>query len=127
MSRTCFPLAGVRHRMAATIVTVARLIIYLPIEFWLIGGTSAHPVAVIQGMLIAGIDISFTLTSKPAAADDGEDEFPELYEFRLTMLIIPPVTIILMNVAAIAAGVFRTIYSPFPKWSKLLGGVFFSF
>ncbi|KAM0044949.1 putative 1,4-beta-D-xylan synthase [Helianthus debilis subsp. tardiflorus] len=98
-------------------------------QFWLIGGTSAHPVAVIQGLLkvIAGIDISFTLTSKPAAADDGEDEFAELYEFRFTMLMIPPVTIILMNVAAIAVGVFRTVYSPFPEWSKLLGGVFFSF
>ncbi|XP_076942562.1 cellulose synthase-like protein D5 [Bidens hawaiensis] len=98
-------------------------------QFWLIGGTSAHPVAVIQGLLkvIAGIDISFTLTSKPAAADDGEDEFAELYEFRFTMLMIPPVTIILMNVAAIAVGVFRTAYSPFPEWSKLLGGVFFSF
>ncbi|KAK9065820.1 hypothetical protein SSX86_015221 [Deinandra increscens subsp. villosa] len=60
-------------------------------QFWLIGGTSAHPVAVIQGLLkvIAGIDISFTLTSKPAAADDGEDEFAELYEFRFTMLMIP--------------------------------------
>ncbi|KAL8225274.1 hypothetical protein R6Q57_017831 [Mikania cordata] len=98
-------------------------------QFWLIGGTSAHPVAVIQGLLkvIAGIDISFTLTSKPAAPDDGEDEFAELYEFRFTMLMIPPVTIILMNVAAIAVGVFRTVYSPFPEWSKLLGGVFFSF
>ncbi|KAI3806459.1 hypothetical protein L1987_22366 [Smallanthus sonchifolius] len=98
-------------------------------QFWLIGGTSAHPVAVIQGLLkvIAGIDISFTLTSKPAAADDGEDEFAELYEFRFTMLMIPPVTIILMNVAAIAVGVLRTVYSPFPEWSKLLGGVFFSF
>ncbi|KVH94697.1 Cellulose synthase [Cynara cardunculus var. scolymus] len=98
-------------------------------QFWLIGGTSAHPVAVIQGLLkvIAGIDISFTLTSKPAAADDGEDEFAELYEFRFTMLMIPPVTIILLNVAAIAVGVFRTMYSPFPEWSKLVGGVFFSF
>nr|GEV47023.1 cellulose synthase-like protein D5 [Tanacetum cinerariifolium] len=98
-------------------------------QFWLIGGTSAHPVAVIQGLLkvIAGVDINFTLTSKPAAADDGEDEFAELYEFRFTMLMIPPVTIILLNVAAIAVGVFRTVYSPFPEWSKLLGGVFFSF
>ncbi|KAM0045617.1 putative 1,4-beta-D-xylan synthase [Helianthus debilis subsp. tardiflorus] len=52
-------------------------------QFWLIGGTSAHPVAVIEVLLkvIAGIDNSFTLTSKPVAADDSEDEFAELYEF----------------------------------------------
>ncbi|TMX01819.1 hypothetical protein EJD97_023489 [Solanum chilense] len=98
-------------------------------QFWLIGGTSAHPAAVIQGLLkvIAGVDISFTLTSKSATPDDGEDEFAELYEFRWTVLMIPPITIILINMIAIAVGTFRTVYSPFPQWSKLLGGVFFSF
>nr|XP_016457601.1 PREDICTED: cellulose synthase-like protein D5 [Nicotiana tabacum] len=98
-------------------------------QFWLIGGTSAHPAAVIQGLLkvIAGVDISFTLTSKSSAPDDGEDEFAELYEFRWTVLMIPPITIILLNMIAIAVGTFRTVYSPFPQWSKLLGGVFFSF
>ncbi|KAG0475786.1 hypothetical protein HPP92_015472 [Vanilla planifolia] len=42
-------------------------------QFWLIGGTSAHPSAVLQGLLkiVAGVDISFTLTSKPAA-DEGD-------------------------------------------------------
>jgi hypothetical protein len=35
-------------------------------QFWLISGTSAHLAAVVQGLLkvIAGIEISFTLTSK---------------------------------------------------------------
>ncbi|KAK4492612.1 hypothetical protein RD792_003430 [Penstemon davidsonii] len=98
-------------------------------QFWLIGGTSAHPAAVVQGLLkvIAGIEISFTLTSKSSAPDDGEDEFAELYEFRWTTLMIPPITIIMFNMIAIAVAVSRTIYSPFPQWSKLLGGVFFSF
>ncbi|CAI9105364.1 OLC1v1004272C2 [Oldenlandia corymbosa var. corymbosa] len=97
-------------------------------QFWLIGGTSAHPAAVIQGLLkvIAGIDISFTLTSKSSAPDDEEDEFAELYEFRWTALMVPPITIILINLVAIAVAVSRTLYSPFPQWSKLLGGVFFS-
>ncbi|XP_059625625.1 cellulose synthase-like protein D5 [Cornus florida] len=98
-------------------------------QFWLIGGTSAHLAAVFQGLLkvIAGIDISFTLTSKSSAPDDGDDEFAELYEIRWSILLIPPITIILVNMTAIAVGVFRTMYSPFPQWSKLLGGVFFSF
>ncbi|XP_051142210.1 cellulose synthase-like protein D5 [Andrographis paniculata] len=98
-------------------------------QFWLIGGTSAHPAAVIQGLLkvIAGIDISFTLTSKSSAPDDGEDEFAELYEFRWTTLMVPPITIIMFNVIAIGVAASRTVYSPFPQWSKLLGGVFFSF
>lgn len=98
-------------------------------QFWLIGGTSAHPAAVVQGLLkvIAGIEISFTLTSKSSAPDDGDDEFAELYEFRWTTLMIPPITIIMFNVIAIGVAFSRTVYSPFPQWSKLIGGVFFSF
>lgn len=97
-------------------------------QFWLIGGTSAHPAAVIQGLLkvIAGIEISFTLTSKSSAPEEEEDEFAELYEFRWTTLMIPPITIIFLNMIAIIVAVSRTMYSPFPQWSKLLGGVFFS-
>ncbi|XP_009384732.2 cellulose synthase-like protein D2 [Musa acuminata AAA Group] len=97
-------------------------------QFWLIGGTSAHLAAVMQGLLkvIAGIEISFTLTSK-SAGDDDDDEFADLYVVKWTSLMIPPITIIMLNLIAIAVGVSRTIYSVIPQWSKLLGGVFFSF
>lgn len=98
-------------------------------QFWLIGGTSAHPAAVLQGLLkvIAGVDISFTLTSKSATPEDGDDEFADLYVVKWSFLMIPPITIMLVNMIAIAVGVARTLYSPFPEWSKLVGGVFFSF
>ncbi|GLJ09665.1 hypothetical protein SUGI_0113710 [Cryptomeria japonica] len=97
-------------------------------QFWLIGGTSAHPAAVLQGLLkvVAGIDISFTLTSK-SANDDTEDEFAELYVIKWSCLMIPPITIMMINIIAIAVGMSRTIYSVIPQWSKLMGGVFFSF
>ncbi|CAK9173454.1 unnamed protein product [Ilex paraguariensis] len=97
-------------------------------QFWLIGGTSAHLAAVLQGLLkvIAGVEISFTLTSK-SAGDDVDDEFADLYLIKWTSLMIPPITIILTNLIAIAVGVSRTIYSTIPQWSRLLGGVFFSF
>ncbi|KAL2945298.1 Cellulose synthase-like protein D5 [Bienertia sinuspersici] len=98
-------------------------------QFWLIGGTSAHPAAVLQGLLkvIAGVDISFTLTSKSATPDDIEDEFADLYVVKWSFLMLPPITIMMVNMIAIAVGAARTLYSPFPEWSKLLGGVFFSF
>ncbi|PKA55734.1 Cellulose synthase-like protein D2 [Apostasia shenzhenica] len=97
-------------------------------QFWLIGGTSAHLAAVLQGLLkvIAGIEISFTLTSK-SSGDDNDDDFADLYAVKWTSLMIPPLTIIMMNLIAIAVGVSRTIYSVIPQWSRLLGGVFFSF
>jgi Cellulose synthase len=65
----------------------------------MIGGTSAHLVAVFQGILkvIAGIEISFTLTSK-AATEDEEDEFSDLYVIKWTFLMIPPITIMMVNI-----------------------------
>ncbi|KAL9430654.1 hypothetical protein AB3S75_025949 [Citrus x aurantiifolia] len=97
-------------------------------QFWVIGGTSAHPAAVLQGLLkvIAGVDISFTLTSKSATPDDGDEQFAELYEVKWSFLMVPPITIMMVNAIAIAVGVARTMYSPFPQWSRLIGGVFFS-
>ncbi|KAA8525835.1 hypothetical protein F0562_007690 [Nyssa sinensis] len=97
-------------------------------QFWLIGGTSAHLAAVLQGLLkvIAGIEISFTLTSK-SSGDDADDEFADLYIIKWSSLMIPPITIMITNLIAIAVGVSRTIYSTIPQWSRLLGGVFFSF
>ncbi|KAK4751687.1 hypothetical protein SAY87_020485 [Trapa incisa] len=97
-------------------------------QFWLIGGTSAHLAAVLQGLLkvLAGIEISFTLTSK-SAGEDEDDEFADLYIFKWTSLMIPPVTIMMVNLIGIAVAFCRTIYSSNPQWSKLIGGVFFSF
>ncbi|XP_010485639.1 PREDICTED: cellulose synthase-like protein D3 [Camelina sativa] len=97
-------------------------------QFWLIGGTSAHLAAVIQGLLkvVAGIEISFTLTSK-SGGDDVDDEFADLYIVKWSSLMIPPITIMMVNLIAIAVGFSRTIYSVIPQWSKLIGGVFFSF
>lgn len=97
-------------------------------QFWLIGGTSAHLVAVFQGVLkvLFGIEISFTLTSK-SSADDENDEFADIYVIKWSSLMIPPVTIIMVNLIAIAVSVIRTIYSDDRHWSRMIGGVFFSF
>ncbi|CAM6125730.1 unnamed protein product [Calypogeia fissa] len=96
-------------------------------QFWVIGGTSAHLAAVLQGLLkvCAGVDISFTLTSK-AGGEDEDDLYADLYVVKWTALMIPPITIMLVNVIAIAVAVSRTVYSTIPQWSKLVGGVFFS-
>ncbi|KAJ7551251.1 hypothetical protein O6H91_06G006900 [Diphasiastrum complanatum] len=98
-------------------------------QFWVIGGTSAHLAAVLQGLLkvIAGVDISFTLTSKSGGDGGEEDGFADLYVVKWSALMIPPITIMMTNLIAIAVGVSRTVYNEVPQWSKLLGGVFFSF
>ncbi|KAL0904759.1 hypothetical protein M5K25_026908 [Dendrobium thyrsiflorum] len=97
-------------------------------QFWLISGTSAHLYAVVQGILkvMAGIEISFKLTSK-SAAEDNEDIYADLYIVKWTSLMIPPITIMMVNLISIAFAFARTIYSEIPQWSKLMGGAFFSF
>ncbi|KAF8412538.1 hypothetical protein HHK36_000526 [Tetracentron sinense] len=97
-------------------------------QFWVIGGSSAHLAAVLQGLLkvIAGIEISFTLTSK-STAEDEDDIYADLYVVKWTSLFIMPLTIIVVNLVAVFIGFSRTVYSVIPQWSKLLGGAFFSF
>ncbi|XP_073279212.1 cellulose synthase-like protein D1 [Primulina huaijiensis] len=97
-------------------------------QFWVIGGSSAHLVAVLQGLLkvIAGIEISFTLTSK-SAGEDEDDIYADLYIVKWTGLFIMPLAIIIVNIVALVIGAARTIYSVIPQWSKLFGGAFFSF
>ncbi|KAA8535908.1 hypothetical protein F0562_028386 [Nyssa sinensis] len=97
-------------------------------QFWLISGTSAHLAAVVQGLLkvIAGIEISFTLTSK-SAAEDEDDIFADLYLVKWTSLMIPPIVIAMVNIIAMVVAFCRTIYSSTPQWSKFIGGAFFSF
>ncbi|OAY66420.1 Cellulose synthase-like protein D2 [Ananas comosus] len=89
-------------------------------QFWLIGGTSAHLAAWLLNRDLLHPHLQ-------SAGDDEEDDFAELYIVKWTSLMIPPLTIIMVNLIAIAVGFSRTIYSSVPQWSKLLGGVFFSF
>ncbi|KAL9232783.1 hypothetical protein vseg_007852 [Gypsophila vaccaria] len=96
-------------------------------QFWVIGGTSAHFAAVLQGLLkvIAGVEISFTLTSK-SAAEDEDDVFADLYVVKWTSLFVMPLTIMVTNMVALVIGFSKTVYSVIPEWSKFLGGCFFS-
>ncbi|XVF67098.1 hypothetical protein PTKIN_Ptkin10aG0093300 [Pterospermum kingtungense] len=97
-------------------------------QFWLISGTSSHLAACIQGLLkvIAGIEISFTLTSK-SAGDDEDDIYADLYLVKWTSLMIPPTVIAMINILALVIAFSRTVYSSVPQWNKFVGGAFFSF
>ncbi|XP_020577630.1 cellulose synthase-like protein D3 [Phalaenopsis equestris] len=104
-------------------------------QFWFIGSTSAHLAAVLQGLLksVAGIKVYCSLTSKSATGDvdgggeENDDELDDRYAVKWTWLMVLPLTIILVNLIAIAVGVSRTLYSIIPQWSRLLVGLFFSF
>nr|AAM83096.1 cellulose synthase catalytic subunit [Mesotaenium caldariorum] len=95
-------------------------------QFWVIGGVSSHLYAVFQGLLkvLAGIDTNFTVTAK--AADDGE-AYADLYLFKWTSLLIPPTTLIIINLIGAVAGVANAINNGYDQWGPLFGKLFFAF
>ncbi|CAN1174930.1 Cellulose synthase-like protein D2 [Linum perenne] len=103
-------------------------------QFWVIGGTSAHLAAVVQGLLksIIGVEMSLNHTSKPSAKlkrdidNDKSDEFAEMYLIKWTSLMIPPCTIIIVNIVGIAIGFSRTISSDTSRWENFTGSALFS-
>ncbi|GAB2298579.1 Cellulose synthase A catalytic subunit 8 [UDP-forming] [Dionaea muscipula] len=94
-------------------------------QFWVIGGVSSHLFAVFQGLLkvLAGLDTNFTVTAK--ASDDVG--FGELYVFKWTTLLIPPTTLIIINIVGVVAGFSDALNSGYEAWGPLFGKVFFSF
>nr|QHI06030.1 cellulose synthase A catalytic subunit 4 [Paulownia fortunei] len=94
-------------------------------QFWVIGGVSAHLFAVFQGLLkvLAGVDTNFTVTAK--AAEDAE--FGELYLFKWTTLLIPPTTLIILNMVGVVAGISGAINNGYGSWGPLFGKLFFAF
>lgn len=95
-------------------------------QFWVIGGVSAHLFAVFQGLLkvLAGIDTNFTVTSK---ASDEDGDYAELYMFKWTTLLIPPTTLLVVNIVGVVAGISYAINSGYQSWGPLFGKLFFAF
>lgn len=93
-------------------------------QFWVIGGVSAHLFALFQGLLkvLAGVNTNFTVTSK--GGDDGE--FADLYLFKWTSLLIPPMTLLIMNIIGVLIGMSDAISNGYDSWGPLFGRLFFS-
>ncbi|KAK3415075.1 hypothetical protein EUGRSUZ_H00646 [Eucalyptus grandis] len=93
-------------------------------QFWVIGGVSCHLFALFQGLLkvLAGVSTNFTVTSK--AGDDGE--FSELYLFKWTSLLIPPLTLLILNIIGVIVGVSDAITNGYESWGPLFGKLFFA-
>ncbi|KAL6269265.1 hypothetical protein ACE6H2_026176 [Prunus campanulata] len=93
-------------------------------QFWVIGGASSHFFALIQGLLkvLGGVNTNFTVTSK--AADDGE--FSDLYLFKWTSLLIPPMTLLIINIIGVVVGISDAINNGYDSWGPLFGRLFFA-
>lgn len=94
-------------------------------QFWVIGGVSSHLFALFQGLLkvIAGVDTNFTVTSK--GGDDGQ--FAELYLLKWTALLLPPMSLVVVNVVGVVAGLSNAVNNGYESWGPLFGKLFFAF
>ncbi|XP_031398843.1 cellulose synthase A catalytic subunit 3 [UDP-forming]-like isoform X1 [Punica granatum] len=92
-------------------------------QFWVIGGVSAHLFAIFQGLIkaLTNIDPSFHSTS---SKDRGG--FSELYMFRWTSLLIPPTTLLMINLIGLIAGISSFMESGHHAWSILFCKLFFA-
>ncbi|WOG93684.1 hypothetical protein DCAR_0312970 [Daucus carota subsp. sativus] len=94
-------------------------------QFWVIGGVSSHLFALFQGLLkvLGGVSTNFTVTSK--GGDDGE--YSELYVFKWTSLLIPPTTLLIINLVGVVVGISDAINNGYDSWGPLFGRLFFAF
>ncbi|KAK6125740.1 hypothetical protein DH2020_040514 [Rehmannia glutinosa] len=94
-------------------------------QFWVIGGVSSHFFALLQGLLkvLAGVSTNFTVTSK--GGDDGD--FAELYIFKWTSLLIPPTTLLIVNIIGVVVGISDAVNNGYDSWGPLFGKLFFAF
>ncbi|GFZ02813.1 cellulose synthase family protein [Actinidia rufa] len=127
VNTTIYPVTAIPLLMYCTLPAVCLLTgkFIIP-QFWVIGGVSAHLFAVFQGLLkvLAGIDTNFTVTSK---ASDEDGDYAELYMFKWTTLLIPPTTLLIINLVGVVAGISYAINSGYQSWGPLFGKLFFAF
>ncbi|KAK7345738.1 hypothetical protein VNO77_16349 [Canavalia gladiata] len=92
-------------------------------QFWVIGGVSAHLFAIFQGLLkVAGVDINFSVRAKSA----DETALGQLYLFKWTTLLIPPTSLVILNMVGIVAGISDAINNGYDSWGPFFGKLFFS-
>ncbi|KAJ0077153.1 hypothetical protein Patl1_35608 [Pistacia atlantica] len=81
--------------------------------------------SLLRGLLkvLAGVDTNFTVTSK--AGDD--EKFSELWAFKWTRLLIPPTTLLIINLIGVVVGISNAINNGYESWGPLFGKLFFAF
>lgn len=93
-------------------------------QFWVTGGVSAHLFAVFQGLLkVGGVHTNFTVRAKSA---NDTAAFGQLYLFKWTTLLIPPTSLVILNMVGIVAGISDAITNGYDSWGPFFGKLFFS-
>lgn len=88
-------------------------------QLWVIGGVSAHLFAVFQGILkvASGADTDFVVQAKTTS----HTGFNLL---KWNSLLIPPTTLVILNVVGIVAGISDAVNNGYDSWGPLFGKLF---
>ncbi|CAN1316823.1 Cellulose synthase A catalytic subunit 3 [UDP-forming] [Linum perenne] len=73
--------------------------------------------------VLGNVETNFTVTSK---ASDEDGDFAELYMFKWTTLLIPPTTLLIINIVGVVAGISYAVNSGYQSWGPLFGKLFFA-
>ncbi|KAA3486543.1 putative cellulose synthase A catalytic subunit 5 [UDP-forming] [Gossypium australe] len=95
-------------------------------QLWVIGAVSAQLFAVFQGLLkiMTGINTNSSVTSK-VEGDNGD--FSQLWDLKWTTLLIPPTTLLIINIVGAIAGIAKAINNGYDSWGPFFGKFFFAF
>ncbi|XP_028794554.1 cellulose synthase A catalytic subunit 4 [UDP-forming]-like [Neltuma alba] len=91
-------------------------------QLWIIGGVSSHLFALFQGLLevVTGADTDFVGRAK-TTSNTG------FYLLKWTNLLIPPTTLVILNVVGIMAGISDAVNNGYGSWGLLFGKLFLAF
>lgn len=95
-------------------------------QLWVIGAVSAQLFAVFQGLLriMTGINTNYSVTSK---VDGDKGDFSQLLDLKWTTLLIPPTTLLIINIVGAIAGIAKAINNGYDSWGPFFGKFFFAF
>lgn len=83
-------------------------------QFWVIRGVSAHLLAVLHGLLkaVAGVDTSNNAIS--------------LWDDKGELMLVPPITLLVLNVIGVVAGISNAFSNGYESLGPLLGKLLFA-
>lgn len=94
-------------------------------QFWVIGSISAHLFAIFQGIFKSIANVNINCYSSSNNSRDI-DEFPKPYGFKWTCLLIPPTTLLMINLIGLIVGFSSFVDSDHQAWSLLFCKMFFA-
>ncbi|EFJ29751.1 family 2 glycosyltransferase [Selaginella moellendorffii] len=89
-------------------------------QLWVIGGVSSHLVALFQGLVkVLGGGDSFSFEAPTCVCISTGTGW--------SSLLVPPLTILVINMVGVAAGLSDTLNNGYESWGPLLGKLLFAF